>query len=485
LSDTCKAYQLARDAAEMANWIKSREQHALIYDENVDFDQAEVTQKVFDELQSGMLEKKATLTEMNELAIQLECLGQTDATLKFHVQLEDVNKKWSDLERAASERLRLYEKAHEVQRFHWDIDETRDWIQEKDGALGIDDLGRDLRSVQALQRKHEGFERDLAALDEKIRTIDEQGRKLMKNHPDSAETISHKQDEIHSEWTQLKRKAQLRKEKLTDSYDLQRYLSDFRDLSSWMTNIKGLIESDELAKDVTGAEALLDHHQDYKTEIDARAGVFHAFELFGRQLLDADHFGSVEIQEKLSIIRDAKEDLEKTWIARRISLDQCLELQLFYRDCEQAEHWMSSRESFLLSDDVDNTSDNVEALIKKHEDFDRAIKNQEDKIEMLASLGDQLIAHGNYASEDVHSKKEKILKRWKRLRQGLFERRSKLGESQTLQQFSRDADEIESWMLEKLQLAEEESYKDPANIQSKHQKHQVNLNLGFFLFISE
>jgi len=104
---------------------------------------------------------------------------------------------------------------------------------------------------------------------------------------------------------------------------------------------------------------------------------------------------------------------------------------------------------------------------------------------MLASLGDQLIAHGNYASEDVHSKKEKILKRWKRLRQGLFERRSKLGESQTLQQFSRDADEIESWMLEKLQLAEEESYKDPANIQSKHQKHQVNLNLGFFLFISE
>ena len=28
-------------------------------------------------------------------------------------------------------------------------------------------------------------------------------------------------------------------------------------------------------------------------------------------------------------------------------------------------------------------------------------------------------------------------------------------------------------MLEKLQLAEEESYKDPANIQSKHQKHQA------------
>lgn len=35
------------------------------------------------------------------------------------------------------------------------------------------------------------------------------------------------------------------------------------------------------------------------------------------------------------------------------------------------------------------------------------------------------------------------------------------------------ADEIENWIAEKLQLATEESYKDPANIQSKHQKHQA------------
>jgi hypothetical protein len=30
-------------------------------------------------------------------------------------------------------------------------------------------------------------------------------------------------------------------------------------------------------------------------------------------------------------------------------------------------------------------------------------------------------------------------------------------------------------MLEKLQLAEEESYKEPANIQSKHKKHQASM----------
>lgn len=39
---------------------------------------------------------------------------------------------------------------------------------EKDAILSSDDFGRDLASVQALQRKHEGVERDLAALEEKV-----------------------------------------------------------------------------------------------------------------------------------------------------------------------------------------------------------------------------------------------------------------------------------------------------------------------------
>lgn len=67
-----------------------------------------------------------------------------------------------------SERATQLGSAHEVQRFHRDVDETKDWIQEKDEALNNDDLGKDLRSVQALQRKHEGLERDLAALGDKV-----------------------------------------------------------------------------------------------------------------------------------------------------------------------------------------------------------------------------------------------------------------------------------------------------------------------------
>lgn len=79
-----------------------------------------------------------------------------------------MNEKWTSLQQLTQARATQLGSAHEVQRFHRDVDETRDWIREKDDALNNDDLGKDLRSVQALQRKHEGLERDLAALQDKV-----------------------------------------------------------------------------------------------------------------------------------------------------------------------------------------------------------------------------------------------------------------------------------------------------------------------------
>ncbi|XP_065169865.1 spectrin alpha chain isoform X2 [Atheta coriaria] len=488
LNETVKAYVLVREAADLANWIKDKEMHAQIEDVGEDLEQVEVLQKKFDDFQTDLKANEVRLAEMNEIAMQLVTLGQTEAALKIQTQMEDLNTKWHSLQQLTAERATQLGSAHEVQRFHRDVDETKDWIQEKEEALNNDDLGKDLRNVQALQRKHEGLERDLAALGDKIRQLDETANRLVQTHPESAEMTLEKQREINEEWTQLTAKATSRKEKLLDSYDLQRFLNDHRDLLAWIHSMLGLVSSEELANDVTGAEALIERHQSYRseldarygnavqehrTEIDARAGTFQALEMFGQQLLQSNHYASPEIQEKLEALNKAREELERAWLERRVQLDQNLDLNLYYRDCEQAENWMSDREAFLASEEVDSKGDNVEALIKKHEDFDKAINAHEEKIAALQSLADQLIADEHYGAQQIDDKRNQVLDRWRHLKEALIDKRSKLGESQTLQQFSRDADEIENWIAEKLQLATEESYKDPANIQSKHQKHQA------------
>uniref|UniRef100_A0A8C6YFU0 Spectrin alpha, non-erythrocytic 1 n=1 Tax=Naja naja TaxID=35670 RepID=A0A8C6YFU0_NAJNA len=496
LEKSCKKFMLFRETNELQQWIHEKEATLANEEVGADLEQVEVLQKKFDDFQKDLKANESRLKDINKVANDLESEGlmaeEVQAVQHLHsfkghcsmswadipsslfssLVLQELNERWRALQQLAEERSQLLGSAHEVQRFHRDADETKEWIEEKNQALNTDNYGHDLASVQALQRKHEGFERDLAALGDKVNSLGETAERLIQSHPESSEDLQEKCTELNQAWNSLGKRANERKEKLGESHDLQRFLSDFRDLMSWINGIRGLVSSDELAKDVT-REALLERHQEHRTEIDARAGTFQAFEQFGQQLLARGHYASPEIKEKLDILDQERADLEKAWVQRRMMLDQCLELQLFHRDCEQAENWMAAREAFLNTEDKGDSLDSVEALIKKHEDFDKAINVQEEKIAALQSFADQLISADHYAKGVIATRRHEVLDRWRRLKAQMIEKRSKLGESQTLQQFSRDVDEIEAWISEKLQTASDESYKDPTNIQSKHQKHQA------------
>lgn len=54
---------------------------------------------------------------MNEIAMQLVSLGQTEAAIKIQTHLEEVNKKWTELQTTTNERIIAFERAHEVQRY--------------------------------------------------------------------------------------------------------------------------------------------------------------------------------------------------------------------------------------------------------------------------------------------------------------------------------------------------------------------------------
>lgn len=155
-----------------------------------------------------------------------------------------------------------------------------------------------------------------------VNSLGETAERLIQSHPEAVDDIQEKCTELNTAWSSLVGRADQRKDKLGNSHDLQRFLSDFRwgertanlycfltgllipyekvnfssvaliaawdvlsskqldtewlwcqilvispvcyfcrDLMSWINGIRGLVSSDELAKDVTGAEALLERHQ--------------------------------------------------------------------------------------------------------------------------------------------------------------------------------------------------------------------------------
>lgn len=384
----------------------------------------------------------------------------------------EVREALDNLKDLALKRQNKLLEAYEIQRFFRDTDKGISWINEKSVPLLIDDCGRDLASVQALQRKHDALERDLAALNEKIMELGNDAAALTEKHPDSSDTIRGKHEALLQAWAKLSAQATERKTKLMESFKLHRFLVDWRDLSIWMADIKALISTDDLAKDVAGAEAHVERHNEYKAEIDSREEAFATCLEEGHSLTDLGHPSSGDVVVKLSKLEREKADLMCLWEEKRVLLEQCMDLQLFYRDTEQLESWIVKQDAFLENKDVGDSLDSVEALIRKHEDFEKSMLAQEEKIKHIDGFATKLIANEHYAVPQVTELQNNLQNNWNKLKEKGANKRQRLQDSHYYQMFDRDSDEMQSWITEKLKSALDENYKDSTNLQTKVQKHQ-------------
>lgn len=109
-------------------------------------------------------------------------------------------------------------------------DETIDWMDEKEATLTLDGFGQDLETIQALVRKHEGFETELAAVKKQVESVKNEANRLADMFPDTREHIEVKQEEVGDSWTSLVTKAKRRREQLMQAEQLQSYFDQHRDL---------------------------------------------------------------------------------------------------------------------------------------------------------------------------------------------------------------------------------------------------------------
>ena len=217
-------------------------------------------------------------------------------------------------------------------------------------------------------------------------------------------------------------------------------------------------------KDVNSCEALIERHDDLKNELEAKVPQFDAFYNLADDLVNDKHPESEEIKRMKDEVKKALADLDEVYEERQTKLEANKQHQQFLRDFNQNSAWMNNREKTLGQDD-----DDVDSVMKKHEDFDKLINNQEEKIAALTKFAEEL-GPDHYASPDIEAKKEDMIKRWEHLKEALVQKRSQLGESQTIQELVRDADDIESYIQEKMVVANQDDSNDGRNIPSKHQK---------------
>ncbi|XP_054722410.1 spectrin beta chain, non-erythrocytic 5-like [Uloborus diversus] len=456
-------------AEKIEAWIRDKEMMVQAGDTGKDFEHCQALQRKLDDVDSDMRVDEMRMKNINSLANKLIRQGRSDIQ-SVQQRQEELNKKWKALQGA----LELYREklanASDVHAFNRDVDDTNDRINEKSLALSVEEETKDLQSVEASQRKLETTERDMTAIEAKLKEHDVDARRLIQKNPEVSNQTRQKLSEVQDNWRKLMNFALARKQTLSSAYTLHKFISDFSELESWVNDITNRMTSDELATNNSEAQNMLQLHQERKAEINGRQEAFKGLKEFGHRLLQQKHSAKDVIESKLQRLEELRRNLTQVWEERRHMLTQCRDLQVFKEQIEAAESWLSAKEAFLNNEDLGDSMSSVEALIRKHDNFEKTMSAQSNKIDELETFATELVAAKHYDNSAIQSKCQAVCSRRDKLKECALVRRKKLQESRELQKFLRNIYEVVGWINEKLQVASDESYRDPTNLLSKIQK---------------
>ncbi|XP_076441755.1 spectrin beta chain, non-erythrocytic 5-like [Babylonia areolata] len=475
-----KGLEEARDILEfneqvdkVETWIREKELLVSQNDLGRDYEHClELQKKANDQESAGITVDEQRIQAINALADKLISQGRTD-TNQVKEKRANMNQKWKNLHGDLNDYKSRLAAALEIHAFNRDVNDINERISEKANLLSVDDLGKDLAAVQALQRKQEEVERDMTALQNQLEKLETHASKLGHKYRDRARDIELKKQEAEDNWEKLEELADARKAKLQESYQLQKFLTEGQELINWSNDMIGRMNSGDLAKDVTEAENHLQMHHERKAEIEGRKSHFSRVREQGMNLVNNKHYASDEIQRLIKQLDTTKLSLSGAWDKRNHLLTQCHDLQVFKETAEQADNWLGTKEAFLANEDVGNTLYSVESLIKNHNGFEKTVRVQEDRIEEMKQFANDLVKQKHYATDEIKSRCQAVLSRRDRMWETSKQRRKKLDDSRNYQLFLRNLYEVSGWINEKLQVALDESYRDPTNLQAKLQKHQA------------
>lgn len=348
------------------------------------------------------------------------------------------------------------------------MDDTSQRISEKLVAMEADDVGRDLTAVQALQRKQEALEREMTTVEDKLKEHDRDAYKLSQKYPDNAEFIEKKIEDLQKQWENLSEAKQRRRRALERAYTKQKFFADLRDLELWVTDTSKRMEAQNKPTSAAEAEALVELHNELKAEIDGRQRSFEVLSAFGNKLAQNK---DPEINKALQKLEDLQQTINEAWARHKQNLTHEYKVQECKELADQLDSWFAAKEAFLNNDDIGDNPRAVEALIRKHRDFEIALNQQLTRVNEFEKVAKDILHDDRYDNDEISKRLQGILARKENLLDSTAARRNKLEESRALQQFLRDVYEFDIWLSQKIQVASDENYRDPSNLQSKMQKH--------------
>lgn len=480
LIDASALYKLFNEANGVEQWVVEKRKMLNSMQPTQDMEDTEVMRHRFETFEQEMDNNKGRVEYVNNLARNLVEAGHPDskAILKRQEQLERL---WNDLRKDTDKKRADIDATHGVQTFYLDCSETVSWIDEKTKSLkDTEELGNNLSGIMTLQRRLNGMERDLKAIQDKLADLEAEKRRIEKEHPKEAKRINQEVERIRASWIDLNKIKKDRDAKLEEAGDVHRFLRDLDHFQAWLSKTQKDIASEDIPASLQEAEQLLTRHRQIKEEVDNYRDDHRKMMEYGEGLTrgQTDDPQYLFLRQRLQSLDDDWRSLHKMLENRERFLSQQHALQMFLRDAGQAESVLNQQENYLCKHETPASLEEAEELIKKHEAFLTSMDANEEKLRNVDNFAQRLNAEDHFANdndrEKVLSKANAIAERRNANLRRAAEMTDKLKDQLQLQQFLSNCDELNEWMQEKAIVAEDETYRSAKTLHSKWTRHRAH-----------
>ncbi|XP_032787914.2 spectrin beta chain isoform X6 [Daphnia magna] len=477
LLDALSLYKLFSEADGVEQWIGEKERMLETMVPAKDIEDVEVMRHRYDGFDREMNANASRVAVVNQLARQLLHVEHPNSE-DIVARQNQLNARWAELRDRAEAKRDELQSAHGVQTFHIECRETILWIEDKIRILqSTDSLEMDLTGIMTLQRRLSGMERDLAAIQAKLDSLDKEAEKIGVEHPEEEEVIRERLGQIRSVWENLTQMLKERDAKLEEAGDLHRFLRDLDHFQTWLTKTQTDVASEDIPASLAEAEKLLSQHQGIREEIDNYTDDYSRMMDYGERITaeetTSDDPQYMFLRERLKALRDGWEELHQMWENRQQLLSQSLNLQMFLRDAKQAEVLLAHQEHVLSKDEMPANLEQAENAIKRHEAFLTTMDANDDKVNNVIQFAQRLEDEGHFAADKAQKKAENISERREANRQRAVQLMEKLRDALQLQQFLQDCEELSEWIQEKNIIAQDETYRSAKTVHSKWTRHQA------------
>merc|ERR1719288_679659 len=261
LLDALSLYKLFTEADGVEQWISEKEKMLQTMTPGKDIEDCEIMKHRFDGFDREMNANASRVAVVNQLARQLLHVDHPNSD-DIVARQNQLNQRWGELREKSEKKREELQSAHGVQTFHIECRETVTWIEDKMRVLEqTDELRMDLTGIMTLQRKLSGMERDLAAIQAKLDSLEEEAEKISKTHPEEGVVVQQRVNRLREVWELLTEMLKARDAKLEEAGDLHRFLKDLDHFQAWLSKTESDIANEDSPASLAEAEKLLSTHQ--------------------------------------------------------------------------------------------------------------------------------------------------------------------------------------------------------------------------------